>query len=254
MNDILNIYKPAGPTSHDIVDKIRKIISRPKAYGTPSRQRRGGVKIKVGHAGTLDPFAEGVLIILIGKATKLQSKFMTMPKTYIGTLKLGWISDTYDKTGVKSKCQNPNYSKSISKAQISKILKTFIGEIKQMPPAYSAIKIKGKKAYELARKGEKPKLKPRKVKIYNIKFLNYNWPFLEIQVKCSKGTYIRSLTHDIGQKLSCGAYLEKLIRTEIGKPAPHLLKKGVGFNIKNSIKLKDLNSKNWTKKLISVNI
>lgn len=227
MNGILNIYKPAGPTSHDIVDKIRQITH---------------IK-RVGHTGTLDPFAEGILIILIGKATKLQSKFMNMDKTYVATLKLGGVSDTYDKTGVKSKCQNPNYSKSISKAQISKTLKTFTGEIEQVPPAYSAIKIKGKKAYELARKGIKSKLKARKIKIYDIKLLNYRYPYLKIQVKCGKGTYIRSLAHDIGQKLSCGAYLEKLIRTKIGK-----------FNIKNSTKLKDLNSKTLSKKIIPANI
>lgn len=227
MDRILNIYKPAGPTSHDIVDKIRKVT---------------GIR-KVGHAGTLDPFAEGVLIILIGKATRLQSKFMAMPKTYIGTLKLGEISDTYDKTGAKSKCQNPNYSKSISKSKIQNILKQFIGETKQVPPIYSAIKIKGKKAYQLARKGQKPRLKPRKVKIYDIKILKYKWPYLEIKVKCGKGTYIRSLANDIGQKFSCGAYLEKLIRTEVDN-----------FNIKNSIKLNKLSSKNWTKKIISAKI
>lgn len=221
---ILNIYKPSGPTSHDIVDKIRKI--------TKIR--------KVGHAGTLDPFAQGVLIILIDKATKLQSKFMEMPKTYIATLRLGATSDTYDRTGIKSKCQNPNYSKSISKPKIQKILKSFIGEIKQTPPIYSAIKIKGKKAYELARKGEIPQLKPRKIKIYNIKLLEYGYPELKIQVKCSKGTYIRSLANDIGKKLNSGAYLEELIRTRIGK-----------YDIKDSVKIKDLNSKNWTKKLIS---
>lgn len=224
MDGILNIYKPAGPTSHDIVDKIRKITK---------------IK-KVGHAGTLDPFAQGILIILIGKTTKLQSKFMNMNKTYVATLKLGQISDTYDKKG---KIQKKNQELKIKNQEIKKILKQFIGEIKQIPPIYSAIKIKGKKAYELARKGEKPKLKSRKVKIYNIKILKYKWPNLEIQVKCSKGTYIRSLAHDVGQKLNCGAYLEKLTRTQIGK-----------FTIKNAIRLKALNSKNWTKKLISVNI
>ena len=227
MDGILNIYKPTGPTSHDIVDKIRKIT---------------GIK-KVGHAGTLDPFAEGILIILIGRATKLQLKFMKMNKKYVTTLKLGEISDTYDKTGIKSKDQNSNYFKSISKAQILKTLKTFIGEIKQVPPIYSAIKIKGKKAYELARKGQKPKLKSRKIKIYNIKILNYKYPYLEIEVKCGKGTYIRSLAHDIGQKLNCGAYLEKLTRTQIGK-----------FTTKNTVKLDKLSSKNWTKKIISANI
>lgn len=231
ISGILIINKSAGPTSHDIVDKIRGIT---------------GIK-QVGHAGTLDPFAKGVLIVLIDKATKLQSKFMEMPKTYVATLQLGAISDTYDVTGVKSQITSTK-SQTISKSQIQNILKQFIGEIKQTPPAFSAVKIKGKKAYELARKGIKPKLKPRKVKIYEIKLRKYKpaspaggWPYLEIQVKCSKGTYVRSLAHDIGQKLSCGAYLEKLIRTQIGK-----------FNIDNSVRIVKLNKDNWQKYLICV--
>lgn len=197
--------KPPGPTSHDIVDKVRKIT---------------GIK-QVGHAGTLDPFAKGVLIVLIGKATKSQSRFMEMPKTYLANIELSEIDSP------------------ITRDLISDVLKTFIGETKQIPPIYSAIKIKGKKAYELARKGIKPKLKPRKIKIYDIKILNYKWPRLKIKVKCSKGTYIRSLAHDIGQKLSCGAYLEKLIRTKIGK-----------FTIDNSIRIDKLNKDNWQKYLI----
>jgi tRNA pseudouridine55 synthase len=224
MDGVLNIYKSEGPTSHDIVNKIRKITK---------------IK-KVGHAGTLDPFAQGILIILIGKITKKQSEFMNMDKTYIATLKLGEISDTYDKTG-QLKVQKEKFKITIK--DINKTLKEFIGEIKQTPPIYSAIKIKGKKAYELARKGQKPKIKPRKIKIYKIKLIKYKWPYLEIEVKCSKGTYIRSLANDIGKKLDCGAYLEKLIRTKIGK-----------FNIKNSIKIEKLNSKNWTKKIISDSI
>lgn len=207
ISGILVINKPTGPTSHDIVDKVRKIT---------------GIK-KVGHTGTLDPFAEGLLIILIDKATKLQSKFMAMPKTYKATIEL-------------SETESPIIGDSISD-----VLKTFIGEIEQIPPIYSAIKIKGKKAYELARKGIKPKLEPRKVRIYDIECRKYKWPELEIKVKCSKGTYIRSLVRDIGQKLGCGAYLEKLTRTKIGK-----------FNIDNSIRIDKLNKDNWQKYLICV--
>lgn len=224
ISGILVINKPAGPTSHDIVDKIRKISS---------------IK-KVGHAGTLDPFAEGLLVILVGPATKFQSRFMTMPKTYVATLKLGQISNTYDVTGSKSQITSTKTQK-IIKSQILNMLKQFIGEIKQTPPIYSAIKIKGKRAYELARKGIKPKLKPRKVKIYDIRCREYKWPKLKIEVKCSKGTYIRSLAHDIGKKLSCGAYLEKLTRTKIGK-----------FNIDNSVRIDKLNKDNWQKYLICV--
>ncbi len=221
---ILIINKPGGPTSHDMVDIVRKIT---------------GIK-KVGHAGTLDPFAEGVLVILIGKATKLQSKFMEMPKTYVATLRLGKISDTYDVTG---KIKNQISKIKITKDEIKSILKSFVGEIKQVPPNYSAIKINGEKAYKLARRGIKPKIKARKVKIHKIKMLNYKWPYLKIEVRCGKGTYIRSLANDMGKKLGCGAYLENLIRTKIGN-----------FDIKKSVKLKKLNSKNWTKKLISVKI
>jgi len=223
MDGILIINKPIGPTSHDMVYKMRRIT---------------GIK-KIGHAGTLDPFASGILVILIGKATKLQYKFMEMDKTYVGTLKLGEISDTYDITGVKSKIRISNF-KSITNDKISETLKTFIGEIKQTPPIYSAIKINGQNAYKLARKGIKPKIKPRKIKIYSIKLLKYKWPHLQIEVSCSKGTYIRSLANDIGKKIGCGAYLEKLTRTKVGK-----------FNLKNSANPESLNSKNWTKKLIS---
>lgn len=225
ISGILVINKPIGPTSHDIVDEVRRIT---------------GIK-RVGHAGTLDPFAEGVLVILIGPATKFQSRFMEMPKIYVATLRLGTTSDTYDIAGIKSQITSTK-SQTISKSQIQEILNSFIGETEQMPPVFSAIKIKGKKAYELARKGIKPELKPRKVKIYEVRSRKYKWPYLEIEVKCGKGTYIRSLAHDIGQKLSCGAYLEKLIRTEVGK-----------FNIKNSVKINKLTSNNWQSYLLKIN-
>jgi len=227
MDGILIINKPAGPTSYDIVDRIKK-ISRTK---------------KVGHAGTLDPFAEGVLIVLINNATKLQAKFMEMPKTYIGTLKLGETSSTYDPEGEKR--QETRYNNQINPniQTVQDTIKTFIGEIEQVPPIHSAIKVGGVRAYKLAWKGEKPELKPRKIKIYDIKVLEYSYPHLRIEVNCSRGTYIRSLAHDIGQKLGCGAYLEALIRTKIDE-----------FTIENSIKTNELTSQNWTKKLISANL
>jgi len=215
ISGILIINKPAGPTSHDIVDKIRRITK---------------VK-KVGHAGTLDPFAKGVLIILINKATKAQQKFMILHKTYTAIIFLGAVSNTYDKTGNISVLNN---TPPIKRNAIKKILKNFTGEIKQIPPAFSAIKINGKRAYELARKGIKLKLKPRKIKIYNIKLLKYNWPYLEIKIKCSKGTYIRSLANDIGKKLGCGAYLKELTRNKIGK-----------FNLKKAINLDKITKDNW---------
>jgi tRNA pseudouridine55 synthase len=226
MDGILIINKPAGPTSYDIVDRIKK-ITRTK---------------KVGHAGTLDPFAEGVLIVLINNATKLQSKFMDMAKTYVATIKLGETSSTYDVEGTKSKAQMPNVN-SITKIQIQETIESFVGEIDQVPPIHSAIKVNGERAYKLAWQGIKPDLKARKIKIYDIKIINYEYPRLEIEVDCSRGTYIRSLAHDIGQKLGCGAYLEKLTRTKIGK-----------FTIENAAKINELNSQNWTKKLISANL
>jgi len=205
--NILFINKHAGPTSHDIVDKVRRLTG----------ERR------VGHAGTLDPFAEGLLIILVGReATKRQSEFMKLDKEYIATLHLGAETDTQDLTGkpIKSKFPPPkNNSQIPSLKTVQSILKNFKGEIEQVPPIYSAIKIKGKKAYELARRGEKVELKPRKIKIYDIKILDYKWPLLKLKIKCSSGTYIRSLARDIGRTLNTGAYLEKLVRTKIGKYA-----------------------------------
>ncbi len=201
MQNILLINKPPGPTSHDIVDDVRKITG----------------EYKVGHTGTLDPFAEGLLIVLVGReATKRQTEFLKLDKEYIATLRFGAETDTDDITGSSLSFARDRGQK-ITINDTKRVIQKFIGEISQIPPDYSAIKIKGKKAYELARKGEKPKLEPRKIKIYNIKILNYEWPLLELRVQCSSGTYIRALARDIGRDLGCGAYLEKLIRTKIGK-------------------------------------
>jgi tRNA pseudouridine55 synthase len=172
---------------------------------------------RVGHTGTLDPFAEGLLIVLVGReATKRQAEFLKLDKEYIATLRFGAETDTDDITGSSLSFARDRGQK-ITINDTKRVIQKFIGEISQIPPAYSAIKIKGKKAYELARKGEKPKLEPRKINIYNIKILNYEWPLLELTVQCSSGTYIRALARDIGRDLGCGAYLEKLIRTKIGK-------------------------------------
>jgi len=178
----------------------------------------------VGHTGTLDPFAEGLLIVLVGReATKRQAEFLKLDKEYIATLHLGAETDTGDKTGKFKKHirlkddRLTSVYKNINLKTIQQILKRFIGEIEQVPPDYSAIKIKGKKAYELARKGEKLDLQPRKIKIYHIKILDYAPPLLELKIKCSSGTYIRALARDIGRHLGCGAYVEKLVRTKIGK-------------------------------------
>lgn len=219
ISGILNINKPTGPTSCDVVDKIRKIT---------------GIK-KVGHAGTLDPLAQGILLILIGQATKLQTKLMNQEKTYLALIRLGATSDTYDGEG---KIKLKRVKKEPTAKEIEKTLKNFKGVTFQTPPIFSAIKIGGRPAYKLARRGKKIKLKPRKVKISQIKIIDYCWPFLKIMVVCSRGTYIRSLANDIGEALSCGAYLEQLVRIKIGQ-----------FEIKKAVSLDELTAKNWLKYL-----
>ena len=195
---ILFVKKPPGPTSHDIVDEVRRITGEKR----------------VGHAGTLDPFAQGLLIVLVGReATRRQSEFMKLDKEYIATLHLGAESNTGDLTGTISSTR----ASEINLEPIGKALQKFVGEISQVPPEFSAIKINGKKAYELARAGKEVKLEARKIKIYGIEVINYKWPSLELKINCSSGTYIRALARDIGRELECGAYLEKLVRTKIGE-------------------------------------
>lgn len=196
---IYNIYKPPGPSSHDVVDVVRRL----------SGERR------VGHAGTLDPFAEGVLIVAVGREyTKRLGEFLKLPKTYAAVIKLGASSDTGDPTG---KITEQKITQRPTRKNISEVLKKFSGNISQIPPHYSAIKIKGKKAYELTRRGVKLSLAPRTVTIYALKLTAYRWPYLKIKTKVSSGTYIRSLAIDIGQALGTGAYVEKLTRTAVGK-------------------------------------
>ncbi|MBI4239643.1 tRNA pseudouridine(55) synthase TruB [Candidatus Uhrbacteria bacterium] len=197
-NRIVLINKEVGPTSHDIVVRVRKMT---------------GVK-RVGHAGTLDPFAEGLLIVLIGReSTKRQSEFLHMDKGYEAVLHFGASSTTDDCTGdiTPAKGATPP-----SQEELESVLHSCIGEHEQLPPAFSAKKIKGKKAYELARKGITPELSRKKITIHSIDLLNYSWPLATIRVHVSSGTYIRALARDIGTTLSCGAYLEKLKRTSIG--------------------------------------
>lgn len=224
--NILLIDKEAGWTSFDVVAWVRARKSELQNLKANSKQ----LKTKVGHAGTLDPFATGLLIVLIGKdATKRQDEFMKQDKEYEATLALGKTSSTGDPEGDVQEIPNHKYQIP-NKLQISNVLKSFVGEIEQIPPAHSAIKINGKKAYELARKGLDPKLKSRKVTIFDIKILDYSWPFLTIRVKCGSGTYIRSLAKDIGEALKVGAYLTELRRTKIGK-----------FDVKDAKKVSEIN-------------
>jgi len=215
------IEKPPKMTSHDVVERLRKIT---------------GIK-KIGHSGTLDPLARGLLILGIGrKFTKKLSFFQKKDKEYIATLKLGLVSDTFDKEGKIKKIEVKKIPK---KKEVENILKSFLGEIEQRPPLFSAKKIKGQKLYQLARKGIKIKPKKEKVRIYQISILSYSFPLLKIKVKCSSGTYIRSLASDIGKRLKTGALLQDLLRTKIGK-----------FSLKKAIKLEKINKNNWKKFLI----
>ena len=194
---------------------------------------------RIGHSGTLDPFATGLLILGISrKFTKNLSIFQKKDKEYIATLRLGAESDTFDREGsiVEKKVEEIPERK-----EIEEVLKSFLGEIEQIPPAFSAKKIKGKKLYESARKGIKVKPKPQKVKIYEISILEYKFPHLKIKVKCSSGTYIRCLANDIGKKLGCGAYVDELIRTKIGE-----------LSIENAVELSKLTPQNWKSFLINL--
>lgn len=214
------INKNPGPTSHDIVDKLRKIT---------------GIK-KIGHAGTLDPFASGLLIMAIGReSTRKIDQFVKKDKTYIADIVLGATTNTYDRDGEIVITKN---FKEPDKNKITEILKSFVGEQEQVPPMFSAKKVGGKKLYDLARKGIVIERKASKITINKINLIEYNFPELKIEIECSSGTYIRSLANDIGEKLSCGAYLKELKRTAIDK-----------FDIKKSLEIKDLTPENWQEHL-----
>ena len=212
MFGFLNIYKPKGKTSHDVVAILRRVT-----------------KIKqIGHTGTLDPFAEGVLPVCIGKATRL-IEYLADDKAYIGTVQLGKSTTTYDIEGDVVKVSN----KDVSIEEIENALQRFRGEIEQLPPIYSAIKVNGKKLYEYARKSEEVEIKPRKVTINELKILNYDSEnrILELYIECSKGTYIRSIANDLGEVLGVYGHLVKLVRVKAG-----------GFELKDSIKLEQLST------------
>ncbi|MBQ3599697.1 MAG: tRNA pseudouridine(55) synthase TruB [Lachnospiraceae bacterium] len=197
MNGIINVYKEKGFTSHDVVAKLRGILHQKK----------------IGHTGTLDPDAVGVLPVCLGNATKLCDMLTDKDKTYEAVLKLGIVTDTQDMTGkVLEEKEVIN-----TKEEIEEVIMSFVGDYEQIPPMYSALKVNGKKLYELAREGKTIERKARGVKIHEIKILKLELENQEacIQVKCSKGTYIRTLCHDIGQKLGCGGCMKSLIRTKV---------------------------------------
>lgn len=198
MDGILVVDKPRGITSHDVVDFVRK---------------KFGLK-KVGHAGTLDPMATGVLVILIGKYTKSSNSFLNDDKEYKATLTLGATSDTLDAWG---KIEKTGAFSGIPQEDVRRAFVKFLGEIEQRPPAYSAVKFKGKKLYEFARKGIEVKVEPRRVVIKSLDISKIDGNDVSFRVTCSKGTYVRQLSADIGSALGCGAYLSKLCRTRSGR-------------------------------------
>jgi tRNA pseudouridine55 synthase len=194
---MLLINKPLGWTSFDVIRKIRNLVK---------------VK-KVGHAGTLDPLATGLLIVCTGKFTKRINEYMAQEKEYTGSFTLGAVTPTYD---LESKPENFKDYRGISAEQINNLTQKFIGEIMQVPPAHSAIKKDGERVYEMARKGIEVVLQPRRITIREFEISSIELPEVYFRVVCSTGTYIRSLAHDFGKELGCGAYLSSLCRTRIG--------------------------------------
>lgn len=215
---ILLVNKPKGITSHDVVDRLRKITG----------ERR------VGHGGTLDPNATGLLIVGIGReSTKLLgSVARNTKKTYIAEIFLGEERDTDDVEGIPVRFAEQNGTKKPERQGIINILKTFEGEQMQTPPSYSAIKLKGKKAYEVARRGGAPVLGPRKVTVYSIKVVKYGYPILELELEVSSGTYIRAIARDLGKKLGTYGYLKELKRTKIGN-----------YNLEDAMNLENITKK-----------
>ncbi|ROL57438.1 tRNA pseudouridine(55) synthase TruB [Bacteroidetes/Chlorobi group bacterium Naka2016] len=203
------IDKPKDWTSFDVVNKLKKVL----------RIR------KIGHTGTLDPFATGLLILLLNKFTKKQQEFTNLDKTYIAKIKLGATTKTFDPTSEEENLKNID---GITNQEIESVIKSLVGDYEQIPPMYSAKKVSGQRLYQLARRNQEIELKPVLVKIHSIEIFSIEPPFVEFEVKCSKGTYIRSLANDIGKKLGVGAYLFELRRTQIGN-----------FSVNNAFKMEE---------------
>lgn len=222
LSGILVVNKPSGVTSHDLIQRLRQIL----------RTRR------IGHTGTLDPQASGVLLACVGKATKVAQFLTRHDKEYEAKIKLGITTDTYDSHG---KIKETKDELKISADQIRKAVDSFKGKIWQIPPLHSAIKYKGKRLYQYARAGKEVRIKKREVEIKHIQVVEIEIPYVKLRISCSKGTYIRSLAHDLGQKLGCGAYLFSLRRTRVG---PFKLQEATDLedisDTENERKLRDL--------------
>ena len=198
IHGIINVYKEKGYTSHDVVAKLRGIAGQKK----------------IGHTGTLDPDAEGVLPVCLGKATKVCELLTDKDKTYRAVLFLGQTTDTQDASGTVLETSDVS---NLNEVQVTEAVQSFVGEYAQIPPMYSALKVGGKKLYELAREGKTVERKARNVMIHSIKILRVDLPRVEMEVSCSKGTYIRTLCHDIGEKLGVGGCMESLLRVQVGR-------------------------------------
>lgn len=222
INGVLNIYKEKGFTSHDVVAKLRGIVKQKK----------------IGHTGTLDPDAEGVLPVCLGKATKLCDMLTDKSKVYEAVLLLGKTTDTQDITGT---ILEEGETKDLTEEQVRACIQKFVGEQDQVPPMYSALKVNGKKLYELAREGIEVERKARKITIFEIEILEIDLPRVRMQVHCSKGTYIRTLCHDIGNTLGCGGCMEALLRTKVSR-----------FELKDSLRLSEIDALQQEGKLDSV--
>ena len=222
INGILNIYKEKGYTSHDVVAKLRGIVGQKK----------------IGHTGTLDPDAEGVLPVCLGRATKLCDMLTDKNKTYETILLLGKTTDTQDISGEVLKTGD---TAALTEEQVKNCICGYIGEYDQLPPMYSALKVNGKKLYELAREGKEVERKTRKVQILDIQIKEVKLPRVRMEVSCSKGTYIRTLCHDIGEELGCGGCMEQLLRTRVSC-----------FNLKDSLKLDEVRAYREQEKLAEI--
>ena len=198
MDGVIVIRKEKGFTSHDVVAKLRGILHMKK----------------IGHTGTLDPDAEGVLPVALGKATRLVDMITDKEKTYEAVMRLGVVTDTQDMSGT---VLSQTTELSVTEEELCTVVSSFVGDYMQVPPMYSALKVNGKKLYELAREGKTVERKPRPVHFYEIEILDISFPLVRFRVTCSKGTYIRTLCHDIGEKLGCGAAMESLLRTKVGR-------------------------------------
>lgn len=210
MNGLLVIDKPGGMTSRDVVNRVQRWFPR---------------KTKIGHTGTLDPLATGVLVVCVGAATRLADFVQAMGKTYRSRFRLGATSDTDDADGTVSvnlAAVPP------AREHIASAMPAFLGHVEQVPPAFSALKVSGARAHELAREGKDVPLAARTVRIDAIHFLGYEWPFLDVEIDCGKGTYIRSIARDLGAKLGCGGMVETLRRTRVG---PFAADAGIGLDV-----------------------